>query len=150
MIAKKPMDGVKYEPGGETNPLEWKIHVTAPATYTVKGASRPSPFAGRVFTVTVRFPNNYPFKNPDLYFPPGVLYHPGVVTDTGVACTEPLEKAWGPVKNVTDVAKYILSVLSDPAGSSPVNEEAGKELDSDITKFEANARKYAEKAPKAT
>lgn len=52
-------------------------------TYTVNGETRPCPYAGRAFAVSLKFPTNYPFKHPDMRFVPGQLYHPNVNRETG-------------------------------------------------------------------
>jgi hypothetical protein len=66
MLEKKPVAGAKFIPGSASNPLEWTMMLDAPDTYTVGGAKRACPYAGHVFTVSIKFPNNYPFKAPDV------------------------------------------------------------------------------------
>ena len=136
MVTTKTVPGVRFDPGGEDNPLVWVIHVDGPVRvaaaaavagpahasrptqlaarraraarvcdptplaalawaplfvptrgvdprvamarvrlelrtpplaqtqdeYVVRGERRKCPYAGRTFPVTLRFPNNYPFK----------------------------------------------------------------------------------------
>ena len=85
LVAKKPVPGVRFEPGSDAKPLEWVMHVEAPEEYVVAGARRKCPYGGKVFPVHVRFPHNYPFKCPEMHFKPGLLYHPNVNKETG-AC----------------------------------------------------------------
>jgi ubiquitin-protein ligase len=46
--------------------------------YVANGASRPNPYAGRSFTVSVKYPATYPFKHPEPKFKAGSLFHPNV------------------------------------------------------------------------
>jgi len=66
MIEKKKPAGLRFVQGGDSAPLVWTVHVDSPAEYTVAGARRPCPYAGRTFAVTMKFPANYPFKAPEV------------------------------------------------------------------------------------
>ena len=66
MIEKKKPAGLRFVQGGDAAPLVWTVHVDSPAEYTVAGARRPCPYAGRTFAVTMKFPVNYPFKAPEV------------------------------------------------------------------------------------
>lgn len=223
MLEKKPVAGAKFIPGSASNPLEWTMMLDAPDTYTVGGAKRACPYAGHVFTVSIKFPNNYPFKAPDvsvcdgaagrpavgapvvrrrcqrglccrreqatvpqqqypssaplplppcptraasaatyplprppprrppplqMTFKPGELYHPNVNRETGEICADMISKTWGPTQNVTTLAKLVLGFLETPNMESPLDGDCAAELAASVDKYEASARKYAEKAPK--
>jgi ubiquitin-protein ligase len=150
MVEKKPVAGVKFVPGKEDNPLEWKFLIDGPANYTVNGASRKCPYGGRVFEVTVKFPNNYPFKHPDMTFKPGQLYHPNINAETGEICADTITKSFGPTKNVTDLAKLVVAFMETPNTESPLDADCTTELLSAIEVYEEKARKMAEKAPKSS
>ena len=62
------------------NAREWIAQIVLPATYLPSGdsAERPSPYAGRRFTLRVTFPDTYPLQAPQLHFRGDVMWHPHV------------------------------------------------------------------------
>jgi peroxin-4 len=81
-------------------------------------------------------------------FKPGELYHPNVNRETGEICADMISKTWGPTQNVTTLAKLVLGFLETPNMESPLDGDCAAELAASVDKYEASARKYAEKAPK--
>lgn len=149
IIEKKPLAGVKFTPGSAENPLVWTMMVEGPAEYNVNGGKRKCPYGGRMFEVTLKFPNNYPFKHPDMTFKAGQLYHPNVASATGEICADTITKSFGPTKTVLDLAKMVQAFLETPNLESPLDGECASELATAIEVYEEKARKMAEKAPKA-
>lgn len=109
---------------------------------------RKCPYAGAIFPVKMEFPDTYPFQAPRLYFNPGQMFHPNVDAASGVVCGLDIDKMWGPTKNVTDLAKFLLNFLNAPSLESPLNADAAAALDSNLAGFEEQARKAAATAPK--
>ena len=80
----------------------------------MNGATRPCPYAGVSFPVTLKFPENYPHKHPEMMFVPGVLYHPNVSPTTGEICADSIEKCFGPTKNVLDLGTMVRTFMTTP------------------------------------
>jgi hypothetical protein len=78
MLTDAPVPGAVVTPA-DGDLLTWSVAVTAPETYSpLGGDTRPSPYAGRVFKLTFKFPAKYPFKPPDVWFEPRKMWHPQV------------------------------------------------------------------------
>ena len=54
-----------------------------------------------------------------MFFRPGVLYHPNVSKD-GEICGDAIAKAFGPTKNVTDLARMVVAFMETPNLESPL------------------------------
>ena len=150
-MQKKPVAGVRFEPSGDANPLEWTMHVDAPREYVVNGATRPCPYAAACFPVRMVFPANYPFKHPEMTFTPGQLYHPNVDAASGQLCAEAISKFFGPTKNVADLAAHVQDFLRTPTFDSPLNGDAAQELmepAKGVAAYEDKARRAAAGAPR--
>lgn len=80
-------------------------------------------------------------------FPPGLLYHPQVSKD-GAVCSADFASMFGPTKNVTDVAKHVLNILTQPNIDTAPEADIMKEMHASLPAYEEKARKMAEKAPK--
>ncbi len=134
----------------ESNVFEWIVHLDGPATYMPANTDveRPSPYAGRRFTVKAIFPENYPFKEPSIMFREGVMWHPIVDFKTGIPCENAVKSFWGPTKMAIDLFQHLQSILAHPTGAGAVNADASQELLESLDKFETNARNAASKEPK--
>lgn len=108
---------------------------------------RKCPYAGRVFPVKVRFPDNYPFRAPELEFVPGMLHHPQVSKE-GAVCSEDIAKAFGPTKNMTDIARLVQALLAQPNVDTAPEADIMAEMREKLPAYEERARKAAEKAPR--
>lgn len=82
-----------------------------------------------------------------MLFPAGMLYHPQV-DKTGAICSEDFGKSFGPTKNVTDIAKFVITLLAQPNIDTSPEVDIMQEMRSNISAFEDKARRAAEKAPK--
>ena len=215
LLSATPVPGVRAVPD-ERDMMEWTLYVEAPATYIVKGATRPSPWAGLTVPVKLHFPSTYPHKEPTVEFEKGQIYHPGVQrgawgaramecqcastegargpvsigcvmsatdacsyqtrlasalryararadsacptsllppasqtppahADTGELCGDFVRRTFsGPSCKVSDLARMLLQMLSEPPLETPLDPEAAAELSDDkgpgIVAFEKKAR----------
>ena len=115
-MAKNPIEGVTILPD-ETDFLRWKIFITGP-----KG----TPYEGGVFQLSCQFPENYPFKTPDLKFDTKI-YHP-YVSSYGDFKQEFYQTDWVPTRKLAGVIRCLIQgiFLNAP------NEENGIFLESAI------------------
>ncbi|KAK1933063.1 ubiquitin-conjugating enzyme family protein [Babesia divergens] len=77
---------------------------------------------GGIFTLSLKFPHDYPHKPPVVRFTTRV-FHPNVYQD-GSICLDILDKEWSPVFDVCGILTSIQSLLTDPNNKSPANKEA--------------------------
>jgi ubiquitin-protein ligase len=99
----------------------WRLTLRAPPTYTLRGQQRRSPYAGALFTYSVTFPVNYPFKRPDVRVHSApALFHPTVDLwqpheFIGVPFVQGrVDRTWSPTKNIwLAVEEAILPTLCD-------------------------------------
>lgn len=75
-----------------------------------------------IFTLSLKFPHDYPHKPPVVRFTTRV-FHPNVYQD-GSICLDILDKEWSPVFDVCGILTSIQSLLTDPNNKSPANKEA--------------------------
>lgn len=90
------MDWGSAEPAGD-NLYEWNACVSGPEG---------SPYEGGLFNLELKFPQNYPFKPPEVKFSTE-MYHPSIKKDTGEMCADIIKSEWKPTHNV----KYILVLI---------------------------------------
>ncbi len=136
------------------DPFVWILRVTAPvrgcpcltpqARYTVAGAIRDCPYGGRVFPVRIRFPKEYPHKEPEASFEVGALYHPNVNAEDGRICGGDALR-WGSTKNVSHIGEFIMSFLATPMPDHAVDVEAAREMLENVPLYESKARGAARK-----
>ena len=70
---------------------KWKVVLPGP-----KGSA----YEDGTFTLSFAFPDNYPFKCPDVKFITP-MYHPNVKKDTGEICMDVFANSWAPTQKVS-------------------------------------------------
>jgi ubiquitin-conjugating enzyme E2 D/E len=103
-----------------------------------------TPYEGGIFKLHFKFPDNYPFKAPDVKFLT-TTYHPNILLETGAICQDVFASGWGPTQKVVDVLEKIFSMLKDPATSSPLESEICNEYLNNRNQFNNKAREYTMK-----
>lgn len=88
---------------------------------TIMGPSK-SPYAGGVYKLVIKFPDNYPFSPPKIKFTTKI-YHPNIDA-LGNICLDILNVKWSPAMSISNVLLSITSLLDDPNPHDPLNKEA--------------------------
>ncbi|KAL3102787.1 hypothetical protein niasHT_021454 [Heterodera trifolii] len=136
-LEKEPVVGCTARPVDDNNIHNW--------TATIKGPPD-SPYEGGTFQMTIAFPRDYPFRAP-LVKATTRIYHPNIDSH-GNICLDILKHNWAPSLTISKVLLSISSLLCDPNPSSPMDPEAAKLYQSNITEFNKKAREYTEKYAK--
>ena len=92
---------------------KWKVVLPGP-----KGSA----YEEGTFTLSFEFPDNYPFKCPDVKFITP-MYHPNVKKDTGEICMDVFANSWSPTQKVSDIIEKLASLLVSPSTESPLEAE---------------------------
>ena len=103
--------------------------------------SENTPYDGGIFKLQFKFPNNYPFKAPDVKFLT-TIYHPNIKLDTGEICQDVFASTWAPTQKVQDILEKLVSMLKEPSTATPLEADICNEFINDRTKFEKNAREH--------
>eukprot|EP01132_Coremiostelium_polycephalum_P005192 gene5192-6463_t len=108
-LMMNPVSGVSAFPDG-SNFFNW--------IGTINGAPS-TVYAGLEFKISLKFPENYPFKAPTVKFETA-CFHPNVDT-VGNICLDILKDQWSVIYNVRTLLLSIQSLLGEPNNDSPLN-----------------------------
>ena len=111
---------------------KWKVVIPGP-----KGSA----YEEGTFTLSFTFPDNYPFKCPDVKFITP-MYHPNVKKDTGEII---YTNSWSPTQKVSDIIEKLASLLVSPSTESPLEAEIAELFIKDHKKWEKNVRDFVKK-----
>ena len=129
-IQKDPPAGCSAGPVGE-DLFNWEGAIFAPSD---------SPYAGGVFRLSIRFPTDYPFKQPHVQFLTKI-YHPNINASGGI-CLDILKHQWSPALTISKVLLSILSLLTDPNPNDPLVPDIAAQYKADRTLYEETARQW--------
>lgn len=100
-----------------------------------------SPYSEGYFKLRFVFPENYPFKPPEVKFLT-TMYHPNIKQDTGEICLDVFSSSWTPTQKVSEILEKIASILKSPSSTSPLEPEIANLLQNNTKEFEKNAKEY--------
>lgn len=99
-----------------------------------------TPYDGQEYHLYITVPKRYPFSPPIVKFAQP-CYHPNV-SSRGDICLDILKaEKWSPIQNISSILISIISFLSDPNTSSPLNPQAATMHDKNIEKYVETVKK---------
>jgi ubiquitin-conjugating enzyme E2 D/E len=138
MRIKKELEALEKDPpiNCSAGPVDNDIyHWTA----TVMGPSD-SPYAGGLFFLDIRFPSDYPFKPPKVFFTTRI-YHPNINGGGGI-CLDILKDQWSPALTISKVLLSICSLLDDPNPDDPLSPMIADQYIKNRSAYDATAREW--------
>ena len=133
---KKEFENIKTEPPSNCSagPKDedlffWEAVIMGPSD---------TPYEGGVFILDIKFPENYPFSPPVIYFKTRV-YHPNIDTK-GNICLDILKKKWSPALTLSKVLLSISSLLMDPNPNDPLMPSIARIYKENMEEYNKNAR----------
>lgn len=110
----------------------WIVSIKGPAD---------CPYYNGTFKLKFSFPENYPFKPPEVKFITTV-YHPNIKLDSGEICLDVFSSSWTPTQKVSEILEKIGSILRNPSTSSPLEPDIANEFQNSYSTFEKKAKEY--------
>ena len=128
---KDPPANILAGPIDDKDFFHWQANFIGPPS---------SPYERGVFFVNIKFPNDYPFKPPRIFFITKI-YHPNI-NSNGDFCLDILWGQWSPAHTISKILVSVYSLLNDPNPEDPLVPEIANIYKSDISKYEANAKEW--------
>lgn len=133
VMKKEPPENCSAGPEAD-NLLKWKATIIGPKS---------SPFDGGIFNLSIKFPQNYPFKAPEIKFDTPV-YHPNI-NKHGDICLDILKDQWSPALTISKVLLSICSLLTDPNPNDPLAPDVASVYKGNKLQYEMTAREWTMK-----
>ncbi|XP_070379417.1 ubiquitin-conjugating enzyme E2 D2-like [Dermacentor albipictus] len=106
---------------------------------TISGPEK-TPFEGGVFKLSIFFPNDYPFKPPQVKFITKI-YHPNISTH-GDICLDILKSQWSPALSIAKVLLSICVLMCEPNPDDPLVPDVASVYKNNCAQYNATARKW--------
>lgn len=136
MIQKHPDENVSVGPKDSSNVSgEWQGTIFGPVG---------TPYENGIFKVSIRFPYDYPWKPPSVYFLTKT-YHPNISLSSGYCCCSILKEDFSPALSISKIMLSICSLLSSPNPDDPVEKDIAELYQNNRLLFDTKARFYTSK-----
>eukprot|EP00762_Andalucia_godoyi_P008313 ANDGO_07317.mRNA.1 Ubiquitin-conjugating enzyme E2-16 kDa len=133
-MQRDPPSGCSGGPSG-SDLMHWSATIAGPPD---------SPYAGGLFFLDIHFPNDYPFKPPQVRFTTKV-YHPNINGNGGICLDILRPEKWSPALTISKVLLSILSLLTDPNPDDPLVGDIAQLYKVNRRQYEDNAREWTRK-----
>jgi len=133
-MANDPPPNCSAGPVSDDDPYVWVAKIMGPDD---------SPYRGGVFTLSIRFPPEYPFTPPRVQFITQI-YHCNINSAGGI-CIDILKSHWSPILNVSKLLLSLTSLLSEPNPADPLVFEIAREMAADNAGYLKHAREWTQR-----
>ena len=131
------INGYTIELFNQYNIYEWKI--------TLLGA-KDTPYADGIFFIKLKFPHDYPYGRPEIYFLTPI-YHMNVSRSSGKVGVNFIYE-WNQKTSVREILTKLYSIFYLVNPNSPYQIEMAEEYKKDKNLYEFNAKKYTDQYAK--
>ena len=132
LITADPPEGITAGPDDNDNMLLWSASIAGPPG---------SPYAGGIFFLEIKVPDNYPAKPPLIRFKTPV-YHPNISSVDGSVFVDVLGDMWCPALTLPTILVSVQSLLTDPNPKDPCEWDIGREYVDDRERFARTAEEW--------
>ena len=133
-FTKDPPVGIAAHLENESNQRKWVATIMGPEG---------SPYEGGTFILSVTFPEEYPFKPPQVRFTTKI-YHSNI-SSSGSICLDILSSQWSPALTTQKVLLSISSLLCDPNPDDPMVGDIARLYKNDRKTHDNNAKEWTKK-----